>query len=150
MNLDLGCGPYKRTDAEWVSVDKIKFDGVDIVSDAIDYLKSLPNDSIDNINASHFIEHLKSNERIELFNEIYRILIPGGRVFIECPDWTCASAYGDPTHKFPPISEWTFSYLNKNWRDTCAPHCGYTCNFNAIVTKEKNTIIIIKAILLKI
>mgnify|MGYP003333295966 FL=1 len=33
IRLDLGCGKNKRKDGEWIGVDAIKFDEVDIVQD---------------------------------------------------------------------------------------------------------------------
>jgi hypothetical protein len=98
--------------------------------DVLEYLKSLEKESVEEVNMDHFLEHLAGEERISLMNEVYRILIPKGIVHISCPIWSHERAYGDPTHKWPPISTWTFIYLNKEWRDQNAPHCGYTRNFN--------------------
>ena len=49
------------------------------------------------------------------------------------PHWSNACAYGDPTHQWPPMSEWFALYLDKNWRAANAPHAGYTCDFEYIV-----------------
>ena len=45
------------------------------------------------------------------------------------PDWSHASAYGDPTHQWSPMSHWYLVYLNKQWRDKNTPHVPYTCDF---------------------
>jgi hypothetical protein len=79
---------------------------------------------------SHFLEHLKAEERIELMNECYRVLISGNKIEITSPSWSHERAYGDPTHQWPPITTWTFLYMNKSWRDINAPHVKYTCNFD--------------------
>ena len=52
------------------------------------------------------------------------------------PHWASNRAYGDPTHKWPAISEMFFWYLDKSWRSANAPHSdkqnwdgGYDCDF---------------------
>lgn len=148
--LDLGCGPNKRSDDNWAGIDKIQFPGVDIVGDVFDFITTVPDNTVDKINASHFVEHLEQKERTKLFNECHRVLKPNAKMFIDSPDWTCASAYGDPTHCWPPLSEWFFYYLNEKWRNVCAPHTDYTCNFDLLISKKQTKIIIIYAELTKV
>jgi len=76
------------------------------------------------------LEHLTGEERVGFFNELFRVMQVGGRAEIRAPHWSHEAAYGDPTHKWPPISGWTFIYLNKEWRDVNAPHVGYECDFD--------------------
>jgi hypothetical protein len=48
------------------------------------------------------------------------------------PHWASCRAYGDLTHQWPPVSEFWFYYLGKDWRAANAPHNdGYTCDFDA-------------------
>ncbi len=54
---------------------------------------------------------------------------PGATADIITPDWSNPSAYGDPTHQWPPMSYWYVVYLDKAWRDVQAPHVPYTCDF---------------------
>jgi SAM-dependent methyltransferase len=131
LKLDLGCGPNKRQDGAWVGVDALSFEGkVDVVSDIITYLKTLEDESVEEIYMSHVFEHFKNHDRPPLMNEIYRVLIPDGKVTIICPSWSHERAYGDVSHEWPPITSWSFYYMNKEWRDVNAPHCGYICDFN--------------------
>lgn len=136
--LDLGCGPSKAEGFHGVDIRQI--DGVDTVFD----LRKAPwpwaDGSVEKVRASHFLEHLKPAERITFFNELYRILKIGGSAEVISPHWTNACAYGDPTHEWPPISEWISLYLNKLWRDgdgtpehpPNAPHVPYTCDFDFV------------------
>jgi hypothetical protein len=130
LRLDIGCGPHKRNDGEWIGIDSIAFPGVDIVQDALSYLKTLDNESVSEINMSHFLEHIDGINRPPLMNEIYRVLITKGKVTITSPAWSHERAYGDPTHRWPPVTTWSFFYMNKAWRDINAPHCGYDCDFD--------------------
>jgi len=130
IRLDIGCGTNKRKDGEWIGVDTIDFPDVDVVSDALTYLKTLEDNSVEEMFASHFLEHLNGEDRVLFMNEAWRVLQDKAKFTIVCPHWSHERAYGDPTHKWPPVNSWTFYYMNKGWRDVNAPHCGYTCDFD--------------------
>lgn len=130
MKLDLGCGPNKLA-SDWVGVDVRRFPGVDEV---VDLTQRWPwaDDTVDEVYCSHFVEHLDADERVHFVNELYRVLKMGGGAKIITPHWASARAYGDLTHKWPPVSEWWYYYLSANWREGNAPHNDmYTCNFEA-------------------
>jgi hypothetical protein len=66
------------------------------------------------------------------------VLIPGGTCQIITPHCASCRAYGDPTHQWPPLSEFWFYYLSREWRAGNAPHtdvqhfpAGFNCNFEA-------------------
>jgi hypothetical protein len=127
LKLDFGCGPRKRPG--FTGIDQIKFDGVDLVLDVRKTPWPWKDKSVDEVFTSHFVEHLAGAERVVFFNELYRVMKSGAQVSIIVPDWSNDRAYGDPTHQWPPMSRWSFLYLNKDWRTQNAPHCGYTCHF---------------------
>jgi hypothetical protein len=60
---------------------------------------------------------------------LHRVLKPGATAVIITPHWAHDSAYGDPTHQWPPITPWTYYYLAREWREENAPHLDYTCDF---------------------
>lgn len=65
-----------------------------------------PSNSVDEIKAFHIIEHFHFFEIKEVLNEWFRVLKPGGRLYLETPDFleTCRSfVEGSPTM---PIEEW--------------------------------------------
>lgn len=139
IRIDIGCGKNKRKDGEWIGVDSIAFDGVDVVVNLCEkhmvdkpikdsYLamrgpefKPWPwdTDSVDEANCSHFLEHLTNLndkwERVHFFNELYRVLKPGAKCTLTLPHWCSNRYYGDPTHK-EPFSEMGFYYLSREWR----------------------------------
>lgn len=128
LKLDLGAGKSKIEG--FTSVDNIAFEGVDIVHDLREKWPWEDN-SIDEARTSHFVEHLTGQERIFFFNELHRVLKPKAQCLIIVPHWSNDCAYGDPTHQWPPISEWLLLYLNKEWRAVNAPHALYTCDFDS-------------------
>lgn len=135
VKLDIGCGKNKRDG--FIGVDQYPMEGVDIVHDV---RKAWPWDSnsVDEVNCSHFLEHLTAGERVHFFNELHRVLKTGAKATVTTPHWASNRAYGDPTHQWPPVAEMAFYYLSKDWRTTQAPHTdskwnpqGYSCNFEA-------------------
>ncbi len=127
MRLDLGCGKKKRKG--YLGVDLLDFEGVDRVVDLRTGLWPWEDHSVEEAYSRHFIEHLTGAERIVFFNELYRVLKPGATAVIITPHWAHASAYGDPTHQWPPVTPWTYYYLDRTWREENAPHVGYACDF---------------------
>ena len=129
MKLDLGAGKNKREG--FLGVDVRPFDGVDIVAD-LTQPWPWADGEVEEINASHIVEHFTAPQRIHFVNECWRVLKPGGKVSVVVPHWASCRAYGDLTHQWPPVSEFWFYYLSKSWRDANAPHNdGYTCDFAA-------------------
>lgn len=133
IRLDLGCGPHKREG--FTGVDHTAFPGVDIVHDFNDPWPWDDN-SVSEAHCSHCIEHFDAMERVHFLNELYRVLKPGAKCTIISPHWSSCRAYGDPTHKWPPVSEFAFFYWKKDWRTANAPHTdaanlkgGFACNF---------------------
>lgn len=136
LKIDIGCGPSKKEGFK--GVDQYKFKGVDHVvklgSEALPFKAN----SVDEVHASHFVEHLTAGERCYLLNDLYRVMKKGAKITMVVPHWGSTRAYGDPTHQWPPISEMWFYYLNREWRKQQAPHTdkenwpqGYDCDFEA-------------------
>jgi len=147
LKLDLGCGKNKVA-PDFLAVDALSFEGVDLVLDLTAKEKSVQNpdfsithtykpwpwadNSVDEIHASHFVEHLNATERVHFVNEVFRVLKPGSSAKIIIPHWASCRAYGDLTHAWPPVSEFWFYYLSSEWRAVNAPHnVDYKCNFAA-------------------
>jgi SAM-dependent methyltransferase len=160
LRLDLGCGIFKRPG--FLGIDRRRFQGVDGVTDLtkkqwifedpelgdLQLVPSptggfiLPDNCVAEVHCSHFLEHLDHNqqrpERPRFMNEMWRVLVPGGKATIITPHWASNRAYGDFTHADKPVSEMFYSYLNKEWRKANAPDNdaefnpdGYTCDFDA-------------------
>lgn len=125
IRLNLGCGRSKVPG--YIGVDKIGFPEADVVADLAGPWPWRDN-TVSEVIASHFIEHLDCHERVHFFNELDRVLVEGGRAVIVTPHWQDPSCYGDPTHQWPPVTDWAYYYLDREWRQRVAPHVGYTCD----------------------
>ena len=130
MKLNLGAGKQKMEG--FLNVDSIAFEGVDIVHDLREKWP-WEDESVEEVHCSHFVEHLTNVERIHFWNELGRVLKKGASARIITPHWSNSCAYGDPTHQWPPMSEWAVYYLNKAWRDVNAPHVPINCDFDFVV-----------------
>jgi hypothetical protein len=134
LKLDLGCGKTKR--AGFVGVDRRKFDGVDVVAE-LTAPWPWADGSVEEVHMSHVLEHFTGRERVHIFNELYRVLVKGGKATIITPYWCSNRAYGDFTHQWPPVGEMLYFYLWKEWRLANAPDNdiqwnpdGYSCDFD--------------------
>ena len=82
LKLNLGCGMYYKPN--YVNIDKYD----ESVADKTLDITKLPyeNESVDEIEASHIIEHFDIIKLPYLLAEWLRVLKPGGVIYIETPD----------------------------------------------------------------
>lgn len=118
--LDLGCGRgewlelvteagfiAKGADLDDGMLSYCKDFGLDVVnSDAISFLKSYPENSVDVISSFHVVEHIGFANVQLLIEESFRVLKPGGLLILETPNpenivVASSSFYLDPTHTQP-------------------------------------------------
>lgn len=104
LKLHLACGHDYGED--YINVDLYAPD--DAVCDVrFDVMKlPYPDNSVDEVKAFHIIEHFHFFEIQEVLKEWYRVLKPGGRLYLETPDFleTCRSfVEGSPVM---PLEEW--------------------------------------------
>lgn len=108
--LDLGCGTKAKNP---FNADELH--GIDVRENLAENIKSadlvvdpIPHDdeSFEYITAFDFIEHIprliyapqRRNAFIELMNEVYRVLKPGGMFLSSTPGYPHAVTFRDPTH----------------------------------------------------
>lgn len=73
---------------------------------------------------------MPSDGLFKFMDEVYRILVPAGKIRIITPYYSSVRAIQDPTHT-RSIGEWTFMYFNKEWRKTnVLDHYGVSCDFD--------------------
>lgn len=142
--IDLGCGQVKVTPDFFkqnlqIEVDRVlgvdiaPCEGVDVIHDLTKYPLPFEDESIDGIFSSHFVEHLDGFQRMDFMSECYRILKPEAKMRLVHPYYKSVRAIQDPTHMFPPISENSYYYYWKEWRElnklTHGPYKRLNCDF---------------------
>jgi hypothetical protein len=146
LKLSLACGDNKPEG--FMGVDIAKTKSSDYVVDLLKFpWKQFKDNSVDEIECSHFVEHIPHGNGyqdpfFQFFDEIHRILKPAefdpanpnipvkGFAAITCPYYSSMRSWQDPTHQ-RAISEASFLYLNKQWRkDNKLDHYPVTCDFD--------------------
>lgn len=141
--IDFGCGQSKVS-PEHIGVDFVQVEGVDVVHDLTVFPYPFADESIEEIHASHFFEHLDGHERAKFMEECHRILISPqkdefgnttkqGKMRLIHPYGKSTRFFQDFTHKWPPLVEASYLYFNKGWRDANKLTHGYynlKCDFD--------------------
>ena len=83
MKLNIGCG--KKVLSGWVNVDAVSGPGVDFVAEMGDL--PLDENSCSEIMAVHVLEHLYPWDAEKAIAECSRVLMPGGQLALELPDF---------------------------------------------------------------
>lgn len=95
-------------------MDKRKLKGVDIVHDVQKFPYPIPDNSCFQVLMSHLYEHIEPKYRIQVIDELWRIIKPGGQLLIAAPYDQSIGATQDPTHYTCP-NEATFSYFDPKY-----------------------------------
>jgi len=127
--VDIGCGrgeflallkdarvSARGVDANREMIAEARARGLDAVeSDALEYLKSLPDASLGGVKASQVVEHLRPSHVVELISLAFDKLRPGAPIVLETINPACWLAFfssylRDFTHVWPVHPE-TLQYL---------------------------------------
>ncbi|PZE20814.1 class I SAM-dependent methyltransferase [Paenibacillus xerothermodurans] len=128
--LDIGCGrgefiellqkeynvTVKGIDINSDMVGYCQERGFDVeLIDAMEYLETLEENSLDGVFMAQVIEHLTSDQAMQLINSVYRVLKPGGLFVVETINVQSVYAmsnwfYMDPTH-IKPVHPVTLKFI---------------------------------------
>ncbi len=123
----LGGGNNKKEG--YLNLDILNFpNNVDIVCDLEEGIP-LKNDSVDEVLASHFLEHI--NDTIKIMEEIYRVCCNGAIVKIKVPYFKSIGAFKDPSH-VSFFTEETFKYFDKDQIKGKLPDYKIEANFKTL------------------
>lgn len=84
--VKLNLGSRNRAIPGFLGMDCDKHEGVDIVGDISD-LSRFADGSVSEIYASHVYEHFPHTKAAAVLQEWFRVLAPGGRLYIAVPDF---------------------------------------------------------------
>jgi hypothetical protein len=126
IKLDFGCGRNKQ--AGYIGVDLYSPDAdvkIDLFKHTtvngkivMDWGKQWEDDSVAEIFASHFCEHIPRQLRWPFYEACWKILKPEGVMKIFVPSWKSERSLGDMTHEWPPVTAFAYLYLSKLWMTT--------------------------------
>ncbi|MFM6025943.1 MAG: class I SAM-dependent methyltransferase, partial [Dolichospermum sp.] len=131
--LDVGCGrgewlellresgyTARGLDINRVMIEQCQARGLEVIAgDVIDYLQSLPDNSLGAVTGFHIIEHLPFKMLMRLFSETVRVIQPQGLVIFETPNPDNVlvgsnTFYLDPTH-IHPLPSATIKFISENF-----------------------------------
>jgi predicted SAM-dependent methyltransferase len=131
LMIDLACGDSKREG--FIGIDKFKTNSTDHVFDILQFPWPIADECAKMLHCSHFFEHIPKELRPKFMDEAHRVLQKGGQMVIIVPYWSSMRSIQDFNHEWPPVSESSFLYFNKNWRTANRlTHGTYemTCDFD--------------------
>ena len=126
IKINVACGQIRQEG--FIGIDKAKTNATDIVHDLDIIPWPIPDDCVEEILCSHYVEHVK--DLIGFIDEFYRIMKKPyiqdhgdkkgeeikSKATIVAPYYSSIRCWQDPTH-VRAISEMTFLYFNKQWRE---------------------------------
>jgi len=108
-----------------------------------DVTQGLPFDdnSVEEVRAVDFLEHIPMETCQSVIEEIWRVLVPGGRLTHSTPSTDGRGAFQDPTHRsFWNINTWMY-YMDDAHRGSIGTRAKfYGANIDSITNPEKKII----------
>jgi predicted SAM-dependent methyltransferase len=115
IKLNLGSGKRKLKD--FINIDNRAECNPDVICDLSEGIPYEDN-TVDEVVAIDFIEHLERQDVLKFMDEVYRVLKPGGKFFHRTPSEEGRGAWQDPMHKSAwNINTWKHYFTDPAYRD---------------------------------
>ncbi|MBW2596848.1 MAG: methyltransferase domain-containing protein [Deltaproteobacteria bacterium] len=107
IRINLGCG--KRKVKGYINIDIDPAHEPDLILDLSKCALPYGDNSVDEVRAFDFLEHIPLGKTIFVIDEIWRVLKPGGKFEHFTPSTDGRGAFQDPTHlSFWNINSWLY------------------------------------------
>lgn len=94
--LNVGCGASVNKTSGWVNLDMYPYPGMDVVHDLDVTPWPFDSEHFDQVQAIQVFEHV--HNPVGFMTETYRVLRPGGTLFLTVPHFQSENSFTDPTH----------------------------------------------------
>ncbi len=78
----------------------------------------LENGSVEEAMCAYRFNRIPGDKRMQWIAELWRVLVPEGKCTMIVPYWGSPRSIQDPCSAWPPLSEQSFLYFNKAFRET--------------------------------
>lgn len=98
--------------------------------------------SVAEVFSHYYLQRVPGKERGKFMDELYRVLVPGGKATVIVPYYTSMRAIMDYRYEWPPVSEMSFLYFNKGWRESqkiAEPGCDFDFSYGYFDPPETST-----------
>ncbi len=75
---------------------------------------------------------IPGKDRPKWMDELWRVLVPGGKATIIVPYWTSQRSIQDPLSEWPPFCEQSFLYFNRKFREDNRQYAEWKSNFDFV------------------
>ena len=100
----------------------------------------IPSESVEEAQSLYLFNRVPGDKRIAWMAELWRVLIPNGKCTFMVPYWASPRSIQDPESAWPPLSENSFLYFNKGFRDANKLHnIGFSFEFTYGYTLDAET-----------
>jgi hypothetical protein len=96
------------------------------------YPWNLKNESVSEVFSAFLLNRIPGEERYTFMDELWRVLVPNGKVTMIVPYWTSVRSIQDPGSAWPPLGEQSFLYFNKQWREAQKILNSCHCDFDFV------------------
>lgn len=128
LKLDFGCGLAKKQGFVGVDIDAASKPDI-----LLDLRKAWPwkAGSVGEVHCSLMLQYFTGEERITFFNKLYDVMAIGAQATVIVPYGQSNHATMDPLVCWPPMTEQSFLFWNKEWRvKNQVPARGIECDFD--------------------
>ena len=131
MKLQVGSGDHRVAPAQykrggWVNLDIVRVPGVNVMGSG--YCLPFKTDAFEEVHCFHVLEHVTRDKYKPMLAEMYRVLKPGGYLYVETPDFQGTVAKlteAFATGNVRDIHVWTTSVYGKSERPGMSHHWGF-------------------------
>jgi len=143
--LDIACGRNRHDDGRhWIGMDVSPDVGAEITHDVFNVPWPIRTSAVREVVCNHFVEHIPHDVGagrdgwFVFFDELYRVLAPGGLATFVHPYAGHARADWDPTH-LRRIEVMTWYYTDAGWRSANGlDHYPITADFEVVTVDALN------------
>ncbi len=88
--------------------------------------------SVEEAYSAYLLHRIPAAKRGPFMDELWRVLVPGGKATIVVPYWHSARAIQDPSAEWPPLCEQSFLYFNQQFRTDNHWPSRMVCDFDFV------------------